>query len=253
MKHDEIPNLAITNKWPRGIPADKMPSRARWAGPALALTISAVLAGCGGGSMFGSSSTPSASGTPTSSSGSSSWGDRFGQLFGSKSQAVGEAAPPPQADEPTCPQVAIRFGASTYAVGLPGKEASGNDLRYQATIVRTARDCNLQGGQIKARVGIQGRVIVGPAGAPSSVDIPMRIAVVKEGLSPKVIFSNAYRTGVEIASDASYVDFSYVAEDIVYPVPQGPEGDSYVFYVGFDPAGAKPEPRARSKSRGAKS
>jgi hypothetical protein len=230
MKRDEILNPAIPKAWALKV----------WAGPLLAMAMSGLLAGCGGGSMFGSSS-----GTPSSSS--PSLGDRFGQIFGSKSQAVGEAAPTPQADEPTCPSVAIRFGASTLAIGLPGKQASGTDLRYQASVVRTARDCALSAGQIKARVGIQGRVIVGPAGAPPSVDVPMRIAVVKEGVSPKVIFTKAYRTTVEIAGDAQYADFSLVAEDIVYPVPTGDDGDSYVFYVGFDPEGLKPEPRAKGK------
>ena len=59
----------------------------------------------------------------------------------------------------------MRAGAATYAVGLPGKEAAGMDLRYQATIGQTARDCTLSGGMVTARIGIQGRVIVGPAGA----------------------------------------------------------------------------------------
>ncbi len=201
--------------------------------------MSALLAGCGGGSMFGSSSGSASPSSP-------SLGDRFGQIFGSKSQAVGEVAPSPAADEPTCPSVAIRFGASTLAVGLPGKEASGSDLRYQASIVRTARDCTLTGGQIKARVGIQGRVIIGPAGAPPTVDIPMRIAVVKEGMAPKVIFTKSYRTTVQIPSDSPNVDFSLVAEDVIYPVPPGNDGDSYIFYVGFDPEGLKPEPRAKA-------
>lgn len=233
MKHDEILNPAIPQSSSRS-------SAKIWAGPLIVVAMSGLLAGCGGGSMFGSSS-----GGGAQASSSPSIGDRFGQLFGSKSQAVGEVAPPQQADEPTCPQVAIRFGASTLAVGLPGKPASGTDLRYQASIIRTARDCTLVAGQIKARIGIQGRLIVGPAGAPPSVDVPMRIAVVKEGISPKVIFTKAVRTTVDIPTDASYADFSIVVEDVIYPVPPGDDGDSYVFYIGFDPEGLKPEPRAK--------
>lgn len=242
MKPDEIFDLAFPRMWSRRTQPARAFLRKAGAGPILAIAISALLAGCGGGSMFGSSSTPSSASSP-------SIGDRFGSIFGSKSQAVGEAAPPQAADEPTCPQVAIRFGASTLAVGLPGKEASGTNLRYQASIVRTARDCNLVGGQIKARVGIQGRVIVGAAGAPPSVDIPMRIALVKEGLTPKVIVTKSYRTTVDIPADAPSADFSLVAEDIIYPVPPGDDGDSYVFYVGFDPEALKPAPRSRAGRR----
>ena len=205
-----------------------------WRGLVVLAIAAAVLSGCGGGSLFGSGSSDS----------SPSIGDRFGQLFGSKSQAVGEAPPPAEQNEVTCPTVAIRPGASTYAVGMPGKEATGSDLRYQATITRTARDCSLAGGQVTARIGIQGRVIVGPAGAPASVDVPLRVAVVQDGVTPKTIFTKAYQTNVSMSADGSVV-FSLVAEDVVYPVPAGNAGDAYVFYIGFDPQALKPEPKAR--------
>jgi hypothetical protein len=211
---------------------------------ALAVAASAALAGCGGGSMFGSS--PSGG-----SSSGSSFGSRFSQLFGSKSQeASTSSTPSSQATENsdlTCPSVAIRFGASTLSVGLPGKPASGNDLRYQGSITRTARDCNLQGGQITARIGIMGRIISGPAGAPPTVDVPMRVALVQEGAPEKVIVTKAFRTTVTM--DSENTEFSLVAEDLTYPTPTEAANDRYVFYVGFDPAALKPEPAARGKKK----
>jgi hypothetical protein len=208
-----------------------------------AVLLSVTLAGCGGGSMFGGSTS---SGNSSAAS-SPSIGSRFSQIFGEKSQAVGEAPPPPEENQPTCPPVNIRFGASTLSVGLPGKPASGLDLRYQVSILRTARDCTLSGGQITARVGVQGRIITGAAGAPPVVDIPMRVAVMQEGIGSKVIFTKAFHTSVPLSNDTGYTDFSAVIEDIVYPVPPGDTGDSYIFYVGFDPAGQKAAPRARGR------
>jgi len=208
--------------------------RARHLRTALTLAVAgALLSGCGGGSMFGASSDPSPS-----------IGDRFGQLFGSKSQAVGEAAPPPVDNELSCPPVSIRAGASTYAVAAPGKQPIGNDLRYQATITRTARDCTLTGDHITARIGIQGRVIVGPAGNPPTVEIPLRVAVVQGGVQERTIATKVYRTTVAMNETGS-VPFSLVAEDMVYPVPPGAVGDSYIFYIGFDPQALKPEPPPR--------
>jgi hypothetical protein len=201
---------------------------------ALALAAAGVvLSGCGGGSMFGGSS----------SDPSPSIGDRFGQLFGSRSQAVGEKAPAAVDNELDCPPVSIRAGASTFAVGTPGKPASGNDLRYQATITRTARDCTVNNGQIVARIGIQGRVIAGPAGNPPTVEIPLRVAVVQGGVQEKTIATKVYRTTVSL-TEASSVPFSLVAEDLVYPIPPGALGDSYIFYIGFDPQALTPEPKA---------
>jgi hypothetical protein len=194
----------------------------------------AVLSGCGGGSMFGASSDSSPS-----------IGSRFSQLFGSKSQAVGETAPPPVDNELSCPPVSIRAGAATYAVAAPGKQPVGNDLRYQATITRTARDCTQTGDQITARIGILGRVIVGPAGIPGSIEIPLRVAVVQGGVEEKTIATKVYRTTVSMSEDNS-VPFSLVAEDLVYPVPPGATGDSYIFYIGFDPQALTPEPKPKA-------
>ena len=185
--------------------------------------------------------------------------DRFKSLFGGgSSDKPAEPAPgaAPGADgaagegqtDLNCPPVSIRAGASTYLVAAPGKEAIGNDVRFQATITKTARDCTRAGGEITARIGIQGRVIAGPAGAPETVQIPLRVAVVQGGVNEKTIATKAYRTTVTMAEDGS-VPFTLVADDMVYPVPAGAAADSYIFYIGFDPQALAPEkaPARRKK------
>jgi hypothetical protein len=181
--------------------------------------------------------------------------DRFKSLFGGKPDTPAPESAP-QADpglsenqvEDNCPPVSIRAGASTYSVGMPGKTAAGNDLRFQATITKTARECRKAGTDITARVGIQGRVIVGPAGAPATVEIPLRVAVVVGGVNEKVIATKAYRTTVEMSEDGS-TPFSLVAEDLVYPMPPAAAVDSYIFYVGFDPQALTPEPKGRAPKK----
>ena len=210
---------------------------------ALMVAAGTARSGCGGGSMFGGSSGSSSTGSSISS--------RFSQLFGSNSQEASTSSSPStqatQNSELTCPSVAIRYGASTLSVGLPGKPASGSDLRYQGTITRTARDCNLQGGQVTARIGVVGRVIAGPAGAPPTVDVPLRVAVVQDGAPEKVIVTKAVRTTVTMEGENT--EFSLVAEDLTYPAPTEAANDKYIFYVGFDPAALKPEPAARGKKK----
>jgi len=178
--------------------------------------------------------------------------DRLKNMFGGKPDKPAATAPaasePPVDPELTCPPVTVRAGASTYAVAAPGKEPVGNDLRFQATITKMARECTINGGQITARIGIQGRVIVGPAGAPPSVQVPLRIAVVQSGVSEKTIATKAYQTTVTI-TDSGSEPFTLVAEDLVYPAPSGADGDSYIFYIGFDPQALKPERSARHRRR----
>jgi hypothetical protein len=188
-----------------------------------------------------------------------SLGDRFKSLFGGKSDEPATAAPgapgapavPEDTGDLTCPPVTVRAGASTYAVAAPGKQPVGNDLRFQATITKMARECSVNGGTITARIGIQGRVIAGPAGAPSSIQVPIRVAVVQGGVSEKTIATKAYQTTVSM-SEAGSEPFTLVAEDLVYPTPPGALGDSYIFYIGFDPQALKPErpaPAPRKKKQ----
>src|SRR5712672_725852 len=178
---------------------------------------------------------------------SQSISDRFKSLFGGgKSDEPAQNAPVEEEGQTdlTCPPVTVRAGASTFAVAPPGKQPVGNDLRYQATITKTARECTINAGQITARIGIQGRVIAGPAGAPSSVQIPLRVAVVQGGVGEKTIATKAYQTTVSMSEDSS-VPFTLVADDLVYPAPTGGAGDSYIFYIGFDPQALKPEPKPK--------
>lgn len=178
--------------------------------------------------------------------------DRFKSLFGGKSDEPAQTKPAPAPGQPAadddldCPQVTVRAGASTYGVGATGKPAVGNDVRFQASITKMARECLRNGADIVARIGIQGRVIAGPAGAPNTVEVPLRVAVVQGGVGEKVIASKAYRTTVEMSEGGS-VPFTFVAEDLSYPVPSAAVADSYIFYVGFDPQALAPEPKARKK------
>jgi hypothetical protein len=179
--------------------------------------------------------------------------DRFKSLFGGKSDEAPAtnapgAAVPQDIGDLTCPPVTVRAGASTYAVAAPGKQPVGNDLKFQATISKMARECSVNGGVITARIGIQGRVIAGPAGAPQSVQVPIRVAVVQGGVSEKTIATKAYQTTVTMTEGGSE-PFTLVAEDIVYPAPSGAVGDSYIFYIGFDPQALKPERPAPKKKK----
>ena len=72
-------------------------------------------------------------------------------------------------------------GASTLTIPPPPPDGSNEAmaLRYQGNFVRAARECAVVGGQMVMKVGVQGRIIVGPAGGPGQVDVPLRIAVVE--------------------------------------------------------------------------
>ena len=102
------------------------------------------------------------------------------------------------------------------------------------------------------KVGVRGRVIVGPAGGPGQVDVPVRFAVVREGVDPKTIVTKFQRIGVTIASGEPHTAFSIVEDDLTFAFPRGAEIDFDVVYVGFDPVSAQEMDKARRKPRQAR-
>ena len=151
-----------------------------------------------------------------------------------------------------CPDVQVRTGAATLMIGSkPGVgEPAALDVRYQGSILRTARECHVNAGIMSMKVGIEGRVITGPAGGPGTIDVPLRIAVVQEGVNPKTIVSKLGHETVTMNSAVDRAIFTHVDPDISFPLPQ-PLGliDAYTVYVGFDALGAQPEKKKPAAKR----
>jgi hypothetical protein len=216
---------------------------------AAVLSLALIAAGC------------SSSGAPSASAaGSSSFRDRFMGLFNDASPqpaAAASAQGQPQSSnvdpDYDCPGMEIRSGASTLAVRAPAREQTPEDLRYQVNIGRMARDCRIQGNTMLMKVGVEGRVVLGPAGTPGEVDVPVRLALVQEGVEPKTIWTKLYRTPVTIPAGDGNVPFVIVDENVSFPVDPSTIS-AYVLYVGFDQEALKPKPahRSKRKSRGSR-
>ena len=107
-------------------------------------------------------------------------------------------------------------------------------------------------GTVHMRVGVQGRVIVGPAGAPAQAEVPLRYAVVREGVEPKTIVTKFRRFPVPIPPGNTNVEFTDIEEDLSFPLPSVNELQAYVVYIGFDDVGRphqRPAPRRKSPRR----
>ena len=120
---------------------------------------------------------------------------------GSAGRTQAQASVPGKVLDDDCPAVDIRTGAGTLAVAANPQEPTATDLRYQLTFIELARQCFSMAGTVRMRVGVQGRAIVGPAGAPPQVTAPIRYAVVQEGVQPKTIATKFRR--VPVALDPS--------------------------------------------------
>jgi hypothetical protein len=209
-----------------------------WRLTAQVALLTAVLAGCSSGIID----------SGPSSAGSSPFRDRMASLFYG---ASADATPQPLsgAADPNwdCPIVDIRTGASTLQTHA-GRDASSG-LRYQASIARVARECAVAGPTMTVKVGVQGRIILGQAGCPGQMEIPLRYALVREGPQPRTIVTKLHRFPVVIAEGQQNTPFLHVEEDISFTVPPRGDLENYVVYVGFDPAAPKEAPVKKRPSR----
>lgn len=126
-------------------------------------------------------------------------------------------ARPVEPDDLDCPQVSIVDGGA--AIRLQAGGDSGG-LRYQIAINDVARECTAtgSGGAYVLRVGVDGRVLAGPAGGSGSHSATLNIRV-KRGTS--VIAQRSVRVGGTIPSGEGGVNFTHVESGINVPAGSG--------------------------------
>jgi hypothetical protein len=215
---------------------------------ALLSVLALTAAGCGGGGGSVGTDTSAAPGADSSPSLS----ERFKNLF-SNSTANSRQAATGGASDVYCPFIEIRQGASTLSVGPTG-ENSAMTLKYQGSFVRAARECAVVGGEMVMKVGVQGRIIVGPAGGEGQLDVPLRIAVVQESTAgSKTIVTKLIRIPVSVPAGAPFTQFTHIEEGLAFPMPSAATLENYTVFIGFDPLAAnaqdkKPKPKPRSRA-----
>lgn len=239
--------------------------------PAAALlSVALFVAGCSSGSFGGpstpaappaipaSTSTTDAAPLPPPPSSSPSLKDKIANFFSGSSAKSQQTATNADASQPAvdCPFIDIREGASTLTIPPPNGENNAMALKYQGTFVRGARECLVVNGQMTMKVGVQGRIIVGPAGGPGQVEVPLRIAIVDAPpVNPKTIVTKLIRIPVTVASADQNTTFTHIEEGLTFPLPKDGSLENYIVYIGFDPIGAeaqakeKPAPKAKPKPK----
>ena len=88
-------------------------------------------------------------------------------------------------------------------------------LKYQGEFTREARECTVIAGNMVMKIGVEGRIVVGPAGGPGQVDVPLRIAVVHEtprGGTQPISTKFIHHSGRLVATDQGGAPFTHVEE-----------------------------------------
>lgn len=128
-----------------------------------------------------------------------------------------------------CPKIEIRRGTQSFNVYAEGLENDPLGLSYQARIEKVARECRIENGQLTMRIGISGKVLSGPKGGAQTINLPVRIAVVR--FQDAVLSSEIY----PVVAQISEFDRTPPFVNVVNVTVDNPGGErNLLVYVGFD-------------------
>lgn len=180
-----------------------------------------------------------AMGTPHAA-GAQDVGGFFRNLFG--------PSPPPAvglpADEVPCPQVDVSDGGAAITAYGGGRVGDQKSLRHQISLANFARECRIQGdGSVLVRVGVQGRVLLGPAGSAGSFATPVHFTV---KVGERLIATKVQQVAVKVGAGETQGTFTAVQDGLVVP---GRDAAEFEIEVGL---GQGPGVRAKALPRRAK-
>lgn len=139
--------------------------------------------------------------------------------------------------EYTCPTATTLEGTASYRTGA---QEGSRGVSFQASINDVARQCSLGTTTLTMKVGVQGRVVLGDAGKPGPVTIPVRVAVRR---LEQTVYSKIHTAQVNVSDEGS--SFIVVDDGISLPLSANDPGDEFTVFVGIDPQGNKPQRQRR--------
>jgi hypothetical protein len=138
----------------------------------------------------------------------------------------------------------VREGAAAHRV-YAGQQSNAN-VRYQFSMGEVARECRVAGSQLILKIGVEGRVLLGPAGSPGAFTVPVTIAV-RDEASRQIVANRSYRVAANIAQGSSNTTFAVVSDEIAVPFKSAAASEDYQIFVGFDGASSAAGPQARRR------
>ena len=127
-----------------------------------------------------------------------------------------------------CPRVTVREPEGAINRYVKGGEGDSAKLSYQASITESTRSCNRSTGMLAMQVAVAGRIVPGPAGAPTTITLPIKVSVVRS--DGEVLYSKVQNHQVAFAGN-QVQQFLYNDSNVVIPIPA--DGTVAVF-AGFD-------------------
>ncbi len=128
-----------------------------------------------------------------------------------------------------CPPIKVRLGGEALFSYANNKIGDVRALNYQAVIDKQSRNCVVSNGLITVKMGVVGRVLLGPVGNKKQFSLPLRFVVERDDVA---VFSQKYDIAVNVTPPNQTEEFVKVVENVAIPYLGG---EDIVIWVGFDP------------------
>jgi hypothetical protein len=130
-----------------------------------------------------------------------------------------------------CPPIKVRLGGEALFLYANNKIGDVRNLKYQAVIDKQSRNCVVSNGLITVKMGVVGRVLLGPKGAQQNYNLPIRFVVERDDVA---VFSQKYDIPVNVTPPSQTEEFVKVVENVAIPYLGG---EDIIIWVGFDTKG----------------
>ncbi|MDO1581334.1 PilZ domain-containing protein [Rhizobium oryzicola] len=167
--------------------------------------------------------------------------------------AVGQTQAQPAAVAPVvqafCPPVVLMDQTAVHSAYAGGNakdkdQTSADDkLIYRASLADSTRSCTANETTMTITVMAQGRLVLGAAGKPGQINLPVNVQVVD---GEKVIYSQSVNFPVQVPPEGS-TQFVFVKNDVAIPNAAGGASQFTRVRVGFDEGSAAKTSTNRKK------
>jgi hypothetical protein len=130
-----------------------------------------------------------------------------------------------------CPQVVAWPRDRLLTIYQPGHTGDSLSVVHRGEITKMARECQIYSDRVVVKYGFAGRVLLGPKGAPGTVNLPVNIRVA--GSEQKTLATDKMSIATTIPQGDPVGYFSMVRE-IAFPIQIGTRPEDYKVFVAFD-------------------
>jgi hypothetical protein len=115
-----------------------------------------------------------------------------------------------------CPRVALRDGTAFFNTYQKGATDDATKIVYQASIVDVTRTCRDDGGTFTMNIAVAGKIVPGPAFAPGTITMPIRIAVTR---GEEVLYSQLHSYQVNVSDSSAATQFVFNDPNVSFVLP----------------------------------